>query len=161
MPNQELTTPRCCEEVIQYRSVYLRYPEDAIYGSNKNGQKGFKPQWVTGINDQAGERVSGPAIARYCPHCGTPTPEIIKRSTKKKICVVTDGGYYCDTCKERLRECQCALPEYAWEPVPLKRPPTKQTGDPHRFYCDQGKYRGRCKFDDPECPMVIKVVHLK
>jgi hypothetical protein len=56
--------------------------------------------------------------AKFCPYCGTAVPEMRRVSPSTPVCRVTDGGYYCDTCKERLSSCTCLPPEAAWEPVP-------------------------------------------
>jgi hypothetical protein len=56
--------------------------------------------------------------ARFCPFCGALTPEMrLRAKPPPDLCVVTDGGYYCDTCGERLRSCRCLPPEAAFEEV--------------------------------------------
>lgn len=60
-----------------------------------------------------------PAEPKFCPYCATPIPKMRRmKNPPKDITVVTDGGYYCDTCQERLRCCMCLPPEAAFEPVP-------------------------------------------
>jgi hypothetical protein len=55
----------------------------------------------------------------FCPFCGKKLPEIIERpNPPKRICTVTDGGYYCDTCQERLCACKCEIPWMRWMPAP-------------------------------------------
>jgi hypothetical protein len=58
------------------------------------------------------------SVPKFCPYCGTTLPEIRPRAKPyKNVCKVTDGGYYCDTCEERLMGCKCHPPECAWEVV--------------------------------------------
>lgn len=55
----------------------------------------------------------------HCPFCGTPLPKMVRKDPiPPHICRVTDGGYYCDTCKQRLNACICDPPEAAFEPEP-------------------------------------------
>lgn len=64
------------------------------------------------------------ARIRFCPFCGAAVPAIrLRKRPPKRIRVVTDGGYYCDTCKLRLESCGCASIERLWEPVPKGRKP--------------------------------------
>jgi hypothetical protein len=120
MPESQNIIPKCCEEVQDKQTVFLRFDMEAICGVSESegpqGQEGYKPKWKS-----AGwsERYQGWDVTevKFCPHCATPVPEIKKRVTEEKICVVIDGGYYCNTCKKRLNECECCPPEYAWEIV--------------------------------------------
>jgi len=107
-------TPKCCKEVQEKNTVFLSFDIEDFYDGDPEGQKNKKPKWKSGCHTDSGwDHVE----VKFCPHCATPVPEIKKRSTTKKICNVTDGGYYCDTCKERCQACTCYRPEYAWEPV--------------------------------------------
>lgn len=57
-------------------------------------------------------------VARFCPGCGSAVPDLqLKARPPKKITIVVDGGYYCETCEERLMGCDCADPATLWEPV--------------------------------------------
>ena len=48
---------------------------------------------------------------KFCPFCGQNPGEVVRNPTPPEpICRITDGGYYCDTCKERLRGCFCNPP---------------------------------------------------
>ena len=53
---------------------------------------------------------------KFCPYCGAKLPKLVrKKKPPKRLCRITDGGYYCDTCKERLDACACYPPEAGWE----------------------------------------------
>lgn len=55
---------------------------------------------------------------KFCPYCGTKMPEIrLKDSPPVPIREITDGGYYCDTCEERLIGCGCWPTEAKFEVV--------------------------------------------
>jgi hypothetical protein len=114
MTTHKPITPECCDDAKISGAVFLRFDEAILYGNSK-GQAGFKPSWVT--RGYAFDGVPYAARAKYCPFCAAPVPPIVPRQTAEKICSVTDGGYYCDTCKERLIGCTCMAPEYAWRPA--------------------------------------------
>lgn len=103
-------TPECCEAVKENLTVVLRYDEGHYYGTMTD-----KPKWKSyGWNSKY--ECHHLREVKFCPHCGTPTPKIrLKKKSRKKICTVSDGGYYCDTCDDRLNECQCAPQEALWE----------------------------------------------
>ena len=46
----------------------------------------------------------------FCPFCGTKVPEMVEVPGRDKICSFSDGGYYCDTCGDRLISCTCQVP---------------------------------------------------
>lgn len=49
-------------------------------------------------------------IVRFCPYCGQKLPKMVLKKAPPQnshLCTVTDGGYYCDTCNERLDACIC------------------------------------------------------
>jgi hypothetical protein len=66
------------------------------------------------------EEVYETAPATFCPYCGASLPKVRLRETPRddRVAVVADGGYYCDTCEERLMNCDCLPPEAAYEVVP-------------------------------------------
>lgn len=44
----------------------------------------------------------------HCPFCGTALPKLVLKDDPPRTERVTDGGYYCDTCKGRCTwECRC------------------------------------------------------
>jgi len=109
-------TPNCCERAKTERAVYLRV-KDGYYGQNVN--RDTPVEWVTSgwsmklLDGQYQSEIP----ASFCPFCGKKLPEIVKRKDPpEKVITVTDGGYYCATCKERLNACQCERIEALWEP---------------------------------------------
>ncbi len=111
-------TPKCCKKVKENQTVFLHFGRESIYSVNeevkKHGQDNQKPEWVSSAYKKGALYPSAIKV-KFCPHCSRPLPKIKRRKTKRKICSVKDGGYYCDTCKERLNQCECYRPEYAWE----------------------------------------------
>lgn len=115
--------PTCCEYAKAYITLFYDYCE-ASYES-KEWFLNNKPHWfVRGAKiDDMARYTTNPedrpdAHIKYCPSCGKELPEIRKKKKPlKKVVSVTDGGYYCDTCKKRLMECQCHRPEEMWEVV--------------------------------------------
>lgn len=108
-------TPCCCEEVKKNKTVFLRHSRKELY-DNTEGQKGLRPKWYTITWDLILNTFNRVQV-KYCPHCNMKLPQIKRRRTKRKVCNVTDGGFYCDTCGKRLTECSCYPPEYAWMPI--------------------------------------------
>ncbi len=94
--------PGCCSKANTedpYRESWKLSAYISIYRENS------KPEWI-----MAGESIN------FCPWCGKKLPELIKSETPPEpLCRVTDGGYYCDTCGERLHGCQCHPPWAAYE----------------------------------------------
>lgn len=108
-PDLEIVTPDCCDMVKETKAVFLGLPK-GFYG----GEPG-PPKWqIRSWNDQF--QSVDYVEAQYCPHCAKPVPEIISVNPPRPVCVCTDGGYYCDTCSERLNSCRCLRPEKAWGP---------------------------------------------
>lgn len=122
MMTQSECTLQCCQAARDTGAVFLQFSFDAIYESE--GQEGHKPTWQICLPEAYHHRVAtdgvrkSPPVVTHCPFCGTPVPEIVPRETTNKICRVIDGGYYCDTCGERLHACRCMPPEYAWTTKP-------------------------------------------
>jgi len=54
--------------------------------------------------------------AKVCSFCAAPVPEIEKVVVDGPVARVSDGGYYCDTCGERLMCCDCHPPTWEWRP---------------------------------------------
>jgi len=101
-----------------YVNVYNTFPEDVPK----------PPTWRTyseGLEicdrliDELGfEEFNSLYDVEFCPHCGTKLPEVrLKTPAPKDVCIVSDGGYNCDTCKQRLRQCKCKSPEFLYEIV--------------------------------------------
>ena len=107
----------CCP----YAEDYLTFRYDEI--SEEESVEWFQnnpPYWtVRGAESDWREshRFSQtPLNIKFCPACGTALPKLkLKAVLPKKIMIVTDGGYYCDTCKKRLDSCQCKRPKDMWE----------------------------------------------
>ena len=126
-PNRDLlVTPICCDAIQKFAVVVLRYVnhpyDDRFYENAK--YLNTHPIWTVKARNEnellsKGKIMSAIQQAHFCPFCGSPMPDIQTRKTNKRICKITDGGYYCDRCKERCSECRCAPMEYAWEPCSL------------------------------------------
>ncbi len=96
----------CCDGGA--KTVFLRVEEDEfVFGGYP------KPTWR--IHRWLDDRQCyETAIVQYCPHCGIKVPDVVPVEPAPQTMRVTDGGYYCDTCKKRLHACQCLYPEQAW-----------------------------------------------
>jgi hypothetical protein len=115
-PLEKRIVPNCCP--VGNSAVRLSYRWEDIYGAGEEGQEKSTPRWIVlGFNDEL-QGVTN-TDCTYCPGCGKKLPEIQrKKDPPSPLCKVTDGGYYCATCNERLHNCQCYLPEMAWEVKP-------------------------------------------
>ena len=129
---ERVISPTCCEQMQTHLAVQLRIPYFRfIEGENAKPVwklvLNFEPDHVTELlRDKAtGQLITAEladewAVAAFCPFCATKIPEIVpaQPDPNKKYCQVTDGGYYCNTCKERLNACTCYPPEHLWAAMP-------------------------------------------
>lgn len=100
-------TPCCCERGA--KAVYLGFAYD--------DEDCKTPEWhVTHFKTDSIDREDDPyPPASYCPYCGKSLPTLVKRTPElPRIRVVTDGGYYCDTCHDRLNNCLCVPEAWRW-----------------------------------------------
>lgn len=122
-------TPGCCEEMRKTEAVFLAYPGDFLYGDfdmtdeacrDPERFKKTPPGWYL-LSPKGGSRhaaLMSEIEAKCCPFCGKPLPALkLRAEPPEKVVSITDGGYYCDTCHERLECCVCANPVWLWEPV--------------------------------------------
>ena len=109
-------TPSCYEPARTRMTVLLHQRSDRDTGSCE----GITPQWFireadsefsmfTFDIDGKGTRLDWrPVPVSFCPYCGTKLPTPVKTTPLlHPIRKVTDGGYYCDTCGDRLACCRC------------------------------------------------------
>ena len=116
-----IPTPTCCKAARKYPAV--TYKVNVYDGEDSHKAKG---QWTIALHSELSRsRSMGDRSyykrrpePKFCPYCGTPLPEMKRKSpVPKTVCRVTDGGYDCDTCKESLNTCLCDPIESAFEPV--------------------------------------------
>ncbi len=110
MPN-----PQCCDYAKKY--ILLRYAE--YYTDNPRHFLETIPFWrINGSRPEQEDYIpaSEESQIHFCPNCGKKLPQIkMKEVLPEKVMVISDGGYYCDTCGERLHACTCTHPEEMWE----------------------------------------------
>jgi len=112
-----MPTPQCC----QYSKYFITLIFESYFGHDPDFFKSSKPFWVVrgAISDDPCNYKQRDREISFCPSCGKELPDIrLKQHPPEKVTVITDGGYYCDTCKERLMCCTCAKPDELWEIVP-------------------------------------------
>lgn len=102
--------PDCCDKIQQDNEmhhgplVHLDVDYSFLPSDNPKQKTPRAPRWLMG----------GAGI-KHCPFCGTKLPKVeVDTDPPQPLCVVTDGGYYCDTCKERLNACECNHPAAAY-----------------------------------------------
>jgi hypothetical protein len=121
----------CCAAIQEYPVIRFNVP---IEGGDTYKASGH---WRVRVDDRFWdeyngghylEYVKGLPDPEYCPFCSATLPKMTRKNPPPpNICRVTDGGYYCDTCHERLDGCICNPPASAFEPCiaePLKTIPT-------------------------------------
>lgn len=112
----------CCPDgarfvALHYDPVPLFYSEHATRDAFLAVARANPPRWSISAMDDYGKICRRVAIVA-CPFCAKPVPEIRLRSKPpQRVCVVTDGGLYCDTCERRLDDCRCLPTERLWEAV--------------------------------------------
>jgi hypothetical protein len=131
---------KCCPKAKTSKAVFLyvdeyddgsQKPRWCMYAKNMVDMSGWIES-TTGTYNKDGTVASVSKEKRYCkrppewmesaleisfcPFCGASPPQIRPRKNPPaKVRKITDGGYYCDTCKERLNACECHPPEHLWE----------------------------------------------
>lgn len=121
--------PTCCEAIQEYPILTFV----ALIGEDGNPTDG---RWRVRVDssfwdDYNGghyiDYIRGMPAPEYCPFCATKLPVMtLKKPLPPNLSRVSDGGYYCDNCKERLDGCICDPPSSAFEPCieePLKTIP--------------------------------------
>lgn len=85
-----------------------------------------------------------------CPFCCVPLPLMRRKlQSSASLCRITDGGYYCATCRERLHVCLCDPLESAFEPLPADASPhtlredTYTVADVEVYFDPLGYHSGR------------------
>lgn len=110
-------TPGCCKASGSTPVVFLKIPSDFWRKERSFDEiKVFKPTWCAYFYDSA-IALHQTVTVDNCPFCGKKLPEIDLVKRRGKVSVIIDGGYYCDTCKERLCNCKCLPMEFFWGPV--------------------------------------------
>jgi hypothetical protein len=122
--------PNCCHAIQKYPvlSFVVNYHEsDSITASGKWHIGTSDSFWYDFYTEDLTKYIEDMPEPEYCPFCGTHVPNMVRKNPPPPhVCRVTDGGYYCDTCKQRLNECICDPPSAAFEACvdqPLKTIP--------------------------------------
>lgn len=117
--------PGCCPATSTHEPVYIlaRFDSDDVY--EKNGVD-CKPRWRMSPysthqwlrpRDNPWTRDEDQPSPVVCPFCTQPLPKIVLRKVPLvgPVRSITDGGDYCDTCRERLMCCACWPHEAKWQ----------------------------------------------
>ena len=109
--------PQCCQYAKDY--IVLHYERNWDEEDSLDKFKTTPPDWIIrGVKPdmQMGKFEGAPYKINVCPVCSALMPKIrLKAVLPNKIMMIVDGGYYCDTCEERLDSCECKRPEEMWE----------------------------------------------
>lgn len=117
---QAIPRPTCCKAAQDYPAV--TYQVDVYHDEGKHGWEAHLHSRLVEIFGSLGPKYyEDRPVAKFCPYCGTTLPEMMLDKTVK-VCVVTDGVDYCDTCNQRLRACLCDPPSAAYKPLELPDP---------------------------------------
>lgn len=110
-------SPDCCQRIKETKVIFLHYFNDEVGDTIRYKEE--KPEWA--ITGRSNEFSCDTCYKiEFCPFCLEKLPEIII-NTKIKPEQLHDGdGYYCGSCKERVRECDCLPPEFKWKPAEKK-----------------------------------------
>jgi hypothetical protein len=122
--------PTCCEAIQKYPVITFEV-SDGPDSSLADGRWGFRlpPEfWDHFGTGGLIKYIQDMPEPEYCPFCSSTLPKMIRKDPPPPhLCRITDGGFYCDTCLERLDGCICDPPTSAFEPCidpPLKTIPT-------------------------------------
>lgn len=113
----------CCEDARRYYAV--RFSADP-HKEFRTSQEDPSPKWVITEDEylgryrktyaSEGSKRAAPEV-KFCPFCGVGVPKMVpSKAPPRDMFRCTDGGYYCDTCEERLMSCLCLPLEAGYEP---------------------------------------------
>jgi hypothetical protein len=117
---KQIVTPKCCEAA-------QKWPVVQFCINNYDNTENSDGRWtgvllenafeIFGNRDWSGWYDKKPDV-KFCTYCGKELPKMVRTKPRpeRKVCKITDGGYYCDTCGERLMNCECDLPSSVFEP---------------------------------------------
>lgn len=107
--------PKCCADIEKYPVVQASF--DPTIVMEGDWEKDKLPKWYAQYVCKEWGGSWRMVEVSHCPFCSKKLPEIVedKSVPREKVMKVTDGGYYCDNCKERLMACECAAPEAAYK----------------------------------------------
>lgn len=115
-----LPRPICCREIQEKPIVFLTgittyegEPEEPKWGMTVT----MPSDWMEGWSYYKETFVE----VTKCPFCHSSMPELaIKENPPEPMMKISDGGYYCDTCQERLNCCECYPAETKYEVKRIK-----------------------------------------
>jgi hypothetical protein len=127
--NPNTVTLQCCAQARAFS--FLQMPDEFYYETRKTKKAFFEavratpPVWaLRATQDHFNGYDKDPDPRQYpnpivcCPFCAEFVPSLrLCAKPPKKVCVIIDGGYYCDTCEERLNACECKPAVFLWEVV--------------------------------------------
>ena len=120
-----LVVPGCCEESIRALRPYLYLNFGPIDTAEPENIDDAVPEWrvphhdyyevtskfIENEYDENYNNVSYEATCvpvKFCPYCGTKMPKVRRKANPPTpVYSDADGGYYCGTCDERNRSCNC------------------------------------------------------
>jgi methionyl-tRNA synthetase len=116
-------TLNCCKYASNF--IILNYDIEKCKGKNLEYFKTHKPNWVicTGHPiwdnmDDVDKYLNIKDQIFYCPYCATLLPKIRLIDDcsydENEIRLLSDNGWYCNTCQKQIRDCKCLQPENLW-----------------------------------------------
>lgn len=120
--NQQIVRPNCCEAAQKYPTIVFRlngYDDtETSEGYWQGTLVDHAYEYFKEKDDDYGDWSDEKPDVKFCPYCGKSLPKMVrtKPGPDQKICKITDGGYYCDTCGERCDNCICDLAESVFVP---------------------------------------------
>lgn len=112
--------PPCCDKAKQFIRAAYEDPgrDDGDVDAYMMYVTRTPPVWRISARQNGDSGYNRFAQVSFCPFCGVRLPELrLRKTVLQTICVVVDGGYYCQTCEKRLIGCRCADPARLWEPA--------------------------------------------
>ena len=114
--------PECCEYsksfiVLQGTYDWINVDEGRVINPPRWNIRGGEVDKDTFVRKMSENALGSDFYAiDFCPKCGVRLPEIkLKDVMPEPMREIIDGGYYCNTCKERLHACECYPYEAMWE----------------------------------------------
>ncbi len=112
-----IPVPMCCEAAQRYPAI--SFSVDYGDGDSNEAPGGWYIAKNRELETRGPDHHREPPAPKFCPYCGTSLPVMRRKvPAPKTVCRIIDGGYYCNTCRERLGGCLCDPLSSAFEVVP-------------------------------------------
>lgn len=116
-----MLTPGCCEVMKRTKAIIgiCERPDEQPRWYLRLGSTSSCFDIEIVIAEREWDHKAAPFLPTptHCPFCGATMPTLIKRAYPPSPLAIDDRNGRCGTCKERLGNCACWPPWFAWHTI--------------------------------------------